>query len=216
MTFKFNSLLAVAALAAGANAAEILVSADIATSTTWTANNTYNLTTQIYVLPGATLTIEPGTVIASTPTANGSGSLAITKGAQIIANGTKTQPIIMTSTADVATWVAGNPQTGTWRAAANEWGNLTIMGDAYISENATAGNTATPSASNYAVMEGLTAAFPGDPRVNYGGGNDDDDSGSIKYFSIRYGGRVVGLANELTVSPSAASAATRRSTTSRS
>ncbi|MEY2806307.1 MAG: hypothetical protein RIR65_724 [Planctomycetota bacterium] len=197
MTFKFNSLLAVAALAAGANAAEILVSADIATSTTWTANNTYNLTAQIYVLPGATLTIEPGTVIASTPTANGSGSLAITKGAQIIANGTKTRPIIMTSTADVATWVNGNQQTGTWRAAANEWGNLTIMGDAYISENATAGNTATPSASNYAVMEGLTAAFPGDTRVNYGGGNDDDDSGSIKYFSIRYGGRVIGLANEL-------------------
>ena len=197
MTFKFKSLLAVAALAASANAAEILVSADIATSTTWTANNTYNLTTQVYVLPGATLTIEPGTVIASTPSANGSGSLAITKGAQIIANGTKTQPIIMTSTADVATWVNGNQQTGTWRAAANEWGNLTIMGDAYISENATAGNTATPSASNYALMEGLTAAFPGDTRVNYGGGNDDDDSGSIKYFSIRYGGRVVGLANEL-------------------
>jgi len=43
MTFKFKSLLAVAALAGGANAAEILVSADIATSTTWTANNTYNL-----------------------------------------------------------------------------------------------------------------------------------------------------------------------------
>ena len=208
MTFKFKSLLAVAALAASANAAEILVSADIATSTTWTANNTYNLTTQVYVLPGATLTIEPGTVIASTPSANGSGSLAITKGAQIIANGTKTQPIIMTSTADVATWVNGNQQTGTWRAAANEWGNLTIMGDAYISENNTVGNTATPSASNYALMEGLTAAFPGDTRVNYGGGNDDDDSGSIKYFSIRYGGRVV--------APWAASAATRRSTTSRS
>ena len=48
------------------------------------------------------------------------------------------------------------------RAAANEWGNLTIMGDAYISENAIAANTATPNASNYANMEGLTAASPTD------------------------------------------------------
>ncbi|MFM8818730.1 MAG: hypothetical protein ACKOHI_12820, partial [Phycisphaerales bacterium] len=58
--------LAAAAVAGTAGAAEILVTADIATSTTWTKNNTYNLQTQIYVLPGATLTIEPGTVIAST------------------------------------------------------------------------------------------------------------------------------------------------------
>ena len=46
-------------------AANIDVTEDIATSTTWTADNTYNLTKQIYVLPGATLTIEAGTVIAS-------------------------------------------------------------------------------------------------------------------------------------------------------
>ena len=49
------------------------VNADIATSTTWTANNIYNLASQIYVLPGATLTIEPGTVIASTTTPRSSG-----------------------------------------------------------------------------------------------------------------------------------------------
>jgi len=48
-----------------AQAGEILVTNDIAVSTTWTANNTYNLQDQIYVLPGATLTIEAGTVIAS-------------------------------------------------------------------------------------------------------------------------------------------------------
>ena len=196
-TSNFKSLLAVAALAASANAAEIIVSGDIAVSTTWTANNTYNLSAQIYVLPGATLTIEPGTVIATTPSANGSGSLAVCKGAQIIANGTRTQPIIFTSTADAATWTNGDPKTGTWRAAANEWGNLTIMGDAYISENAIATNTAAPNASNYANMEGLTAASPTDTRVRYGGGNDDDDSGSLKYVSLRYGGRVVGLTNEL-------------------
>jgi hypothetical protein len=183
-------------LAGAANAAEILVTSNIATSTTWTANNTYNLQQQIYVLPGATLTIEPGTIIAS-DTGIG-GSIAVCRGAQIIADGTQSAPIIFTSKADVATWSSGNPQTGTWRAAANEWGNLTIMGSAYISENLPAtGNTPAPSPSNFAFMEGLVEAFPGDTNVRYGGGNDDDDSGSLRYVSFRYGGKVIGLNNEL-------------------
>jgi hypothetical protein len=182
-------------LANAAHAAEIFVTSDIATSTTWTANNRYNLQTQIYVLPGATLTIEPGTVIAST--AGIGGSLAVTRGAQIFVNGTRANPVIFTSTDDVATWVGGNPKTGTWREAVNEWGNLTICGRAYISENIIAGNTAAPNPNNYAVMEGLTEAFPGDTRVRYGGGDDLDDSGSITYASFRYGGKVVALNNEL-------------------
>ena len=61
------------AIAGSANAAVILVgnpnngvqAADLITlDTTWTANNTYTLQDQIYVQPGATLTIEAGTVIA--------------------------------------------------------------------------------------------------------------------------------------------------------
>jgi hypothetical protein len=46
-------------------------------------------------------------------------------------------------------------------------------------------------------MEGLVAAFPGDSRALYGGNDDDDDSGSIHYLSVRYGGKVIGLGNEL-------------------
>lgn len=188
-----------AALASSANAqttqSEVFVTSDISTSTTWTANNTYNLQKQIYVLPGATLTIEPGTIIAST-TGLG-GSLAVTKGAQINVQGTKDNPVIMTSKDDVATWIGGNPETATWRETANEWGNLTVMGAGYISEDATTGNVPTPSASNVAAMEGLVAGFAGDTKVLYGGGNDDDDSGSINYLSIRYGGKVIGLNNEL-------------------
>ena len=187
-----TSLVSLGLVGAG-SAAEVLVSTNIATSTTWTNSNSYNLQGQIFVLPGATLTIEPGTLIAS----DLGGSLAVSKGAQIFVNGTKSAPVIMTSKADVATWTGGDPQTGVWRETANEWGNLTIMGDAYISEDATPGNIATPSASNFAAMEGLTEAFPGDPNVLYGGGNDDDDSGSITYLSLRYGGKVVSLANEL-------------------
>lgn len=173
------------AIAGAANAAEVLVSSNISASTTWTADNTYNLQNQVYVLPGATLTIEPGTLIKST--ANLGGSLAVCKGAKIYAEGTATSPIIFTSTNDNMT---------SWREGANEWGNLTIMGDAYISASDQTGNTAT-FGNNQAPMEGLTADFAGDTKVLYGGTNDNDDSGIIAYVSIRYGGKVVSLAKEL-------------------
>ncbi|MCC6781354.1 MAG: hypothetical protein IT457_00815 [Planctomycetes bacterium] len=186
-------------LAGAAQAQFVDVTTNIATSTTWSpANGIYRLTGQIYVLPGATLTIQAGTIIASNTTPGlGGGSLAVTKGAQIFVQGTDQQPVVMTSSSDRATWVGGNPKTGTWRAAANEWGNLTIMGAGYISENAVAGNTAVPNAANVAPMEGLVASGPGDTKVLYGGGNDNDDSGSISYLSIRYGGKVLGVGNEL-------------------
>jgi hypothetical protein len=179
---------------AEAGAAEVFVTADITTSTTWTANNTYNLQDQIYVRNGATLTIQAGTLIASDT--NIGGSLAVCRGSQIFVMGTKSNPVIMTSKADVATWTGGNPRTGTWREEHTEWGNLTIMGRALISENATAipGNVATCDPDNVADMEGLDQGASTD---RYGGGDDDDDSGTIKYLSLRYGGKVSGLADEL-------------------
>jgi len=129
-------------MAGTASAATVKVSDNISTSTTWTADNVYKLTKQIYVLPGATLTIEAGTVVASDP--DDLGSLAVTRGAKIYVNGTKDNPVIMTSTDDVATWTSdsshpsgGNPKTGTWRVSANEWGNLTIMGKGLISASHT-------------------------------------------------------------------------------
>lgn len=179
-----------------ANSAEILITADIATSTTWTKNNTYNLQGQRYVLPGATLTIQAGTIIAS----DVGGSLAVTRDAKIECVGTKLDPVIFTSKQDVATWTAGNPKTGTWRAAANEWGNVTVMGNAYIGkygQGAVTTNVPSPNSGNYANMEGLTASGSGDTRTFYGGGNDLDNSGRFEYVSLRYGGKVVGLGNEL-------------------
>ena len=167
-------------LTSGALAAEVLVSGTIATSTTWTKNNTYNLQGQVFVLPGATLTIQPGTVIAS----DAGGALAITRGARINAVGTQQEPIIFTSKQDVATWTGGNPKTGTWRPVCNEWGNLTIMGRAYISENAVAANTPAPNANNVAAMEGLVGQSASDPNVLYGGGDDLDSSGTLAFCSF--------------------------------
>ena len=172
--------------------AQVIVSTNIATSTTWTANNVYALQGDIYVLPGATLTIQAGTVIASL----NDSTLAVCRGAQIVANGTATSPIIFTSDNDRATWTSGNPETGTYRQSANnEWGNVTIMGSAYISENQVGTNTPTPNASNYGDMEGLN---PANTALNdYGGGNDNDDSGSFSYVSLRYGGRTAAPGVEL-------------------
>jgi hypothetical protein len=178
----------------------VQVTADITVDTTWVNTNTYDLRKQIFVTNGATLTIQPGTVIATTTAAvgdpdplAGSGGLAVTRGSNILAVGTATQPIIFTSKNDVATWTNGNPMTGTWREAANEWGNLTIMGQAFIS-TCFGAFSVNPSPTNVAQMEGLVA---GGPDVLYGGGNDNDDSGTLEYVSLRYGGRVIGLGNEL-------------------
>ena len=186
-----------------ASAANVTITNDITTSTTWTSNNVYNLgNAQRYVKTGATLTIDAGTLIQTTAATgtNGSGSLAVCRGAKIYVNGTKDRPVIMTSTSDNLT---------SWHVGANEWGNLTIMGKALISASHYKGspisilgvaNTKTPTGLNVNAMEGLTAASTNAADVQlvlFGGNDDNDDSGSIHYLSLRYGGKVVGLANEL-------------------
>ena len=196
-----NTLALTAAISASmigsvAGAAEVLVSADITVSTTWTKNNTYNLQGARYLTNGATLTVEAGTIIAS----DTGGSLAVTRGARLNCVGNAQEPIIFTSKVDYNTWTPTNPR-GQWRATANEWGNLTICGNAYIGkygQGAVATNTAAPNAGNYANMEGLVGSgTPGDTRTFYGGGNDNDSSGALRFVSLRYGGKVVGLGNEL-------------------
>ena len=194
-TIALMGMAAAIAGTGGALAATVTVSTDITTSTTWSASNEYDMTQQIYVKPGATLTIQAGTLCKS----NGNGSLAVCKGAKIYVNGTAAHPVIMTSTADTMT---------AWHLGCNEWGNLTIMGNAlisgshagkvpYIRPGTSTPNTKLPDGTNVRQMEGLTAANAGDPNVMYGGNDDNDNSGAIHYLSIRYGGKVLGLANEL-------------------
>src|SRR6476620_11861466 len=67
----------------------------ITTNTTLLKKNTYLLQDTVYVTNNAVLTIEPGTVIKGDSETN--GALVITKGAQIIANGSETDPIVFTS-----------------------------------------------------------------------------------------------------------------------
>lgn len=182
---KFT-LIAMIGLIVGnaAVAADVDVTENITTSQLWTADNVYHLKAVIYVEPGASLTIQPGTLIRG----NTASTLVVANGAQIFAMGTKNRPIIMTSEED---------DLVTWRPSCEEWGNLTIMGNALISATLDGNGIGAPNGLDTAQMEGLEARFPGDTLPLYGGGDDDDDSGVISYVSLRYGGNVLSIANEL-------------------
>ncbi len=173
-----------------ASAADISVTNNITASTTWTSNNVYFLENIIYVEPGATLTIQAGTTVrgvddADTVGTDNPGTLAICRGAKIMANGTKANPITFTSVDD---------DNATAVAESGRWGNLTILGSGLISATLD-GGPGYPNGTDTAQMEGLTAVAGG--LGNYGGANDDDDSGSLSYVSLRYGGFMLSTAVEL-------------------
>jgi hypothetical protein len=68
---------------------------------TWTANNTYHLNGFVFVEDGATLTIEPGTVIKGrTGQGADASALIIARGGRIFAEGTPSEPIVFTSILD--------------------------------------------------------------------------------------------------------------------
>ncbi|MHB1156160.1 MAG: autotransporter outer membrane beta-barrel domain-containing protein [Phycisphaerales bacterium] len=183
-------------------------SGNITTSATWTADKVYQLSSQIYVTNGATLTIEAGTQIRSTA----GGSLAIARGSKIIAIGTANNPIVFTSDKDVNSATQHFGGDGSGNPGVGEWGNLTLMGKALIGEEWNAKgdtidtyrdgvaapiitNSTYPTGVNLATMEGLTAAFVGDGRVLFGGADDNDDSGTLAYVSLRYGGKITVVPN---------------------
>jgi hypothetical protein len=189
-------------LAAGAaHAAVIIVSADIAVSETWTADNEYVLDFPIYVTSGATLTIEPGTVVrgqASDPGLNNPGALIITRGSKIHAAGTATDPIVFTDMIDDNVGSTyGLLATPPYDSLANslsltgQWGGLILLGRSYVANNTLAG----PDATREFQIEGLTAV--GGLGLYGNGGNDDDDSGLLNYISIRYGGFNLSANNEI-------------------
>jgi hypothetical protein len=199
-SLKYMALAATVAVGAGLGTAQaqtipapcggkstVVVNSRITASTTWTSGNEYILTNITYVTSGATLTIEPGTVIrglsdASTPGPDNPGALVITRGSKIIANGTKANPIVFTDEADnnVPGCTASAPYDAYQQLTA-QWGGLIVLGRTYIAVNTAAG----PNPLRENQIEGVTAE--GSLGL-YGGNIDDDDSGSLSYISIRYGG----------------------------
>ncbi|MBM3930407.1 MAG: T9SS C-terminal target domain-containing protein, partial [Sphingomonadales bacterium] len=94
----------------------IQVTADITTNTTWTRNNIYVLNGYRYIKDGATLTIEPGTIIKGDKASK--ATLIVSKTGKIFANGTATEPIVFTSNQP-----AGQRTYG-------DWGGIVMLGNA--------------------------------------------------------------------------------------
>lgn len=148
-------------------------------TTTWNKDKTWILDGFVFVNDGQTLTIEPGTVIKGRAgTGSNASALIVAQGGRIIANGTALEPIIFTAETDDVE-VANDIPHGT----RGLWGGLIILGKASL--NSTPGISA---------IEGIPIT---EPRGAYGGTDDTDDSGSLKYISVRYGGSDIGSGNEI-------------------
>lgn len=163
----------------------VAVTGAITSDTTWSNDNIYVLNQKVVVDNGATLTIEPGTIIKGTP---GTGSLAsaliIARDANIIAAGTPSQPIIFTSTSDNITCgeTAGTNLDENDRGL---WGGLLILGNA-------------PCSFSGDIPEAQIEGIPADDTFGlYGGTDEEDNSGVLQYVSIRYGGALIGEGNEI-------------------
>jgi len=171
----------------------VVVRTNITENTTWTADRVWQLSGRITVTNGATLTIQPGTIIKSE---NGSGVnaslLLIARGAKLIAEGTENAPIIFTSIADKITpedikvGVFSSPNLDNTKSGL--WGGVIILGKAPIS--------ASNNNGNYSVVqiEGIPTS---DQNGLYGGNETNDNSGILRHILIRYGGTNIGSGNEV-------------------
>ena len=126
------------------------------------SRNTYTLTGPVVMAPGTKLTIPKGMTIKAN---NGASVyIAISQGAQIDAQGTASEPIVLTSNAD--------------SPAAGDWGGLIILGRAPI--NSTSGGaTSTSEIGNLPYGGNDASDYSGVikyVRIEYSGGAADSSS----------------------------------------
>ena len=133
------------------------VSADITTNTTW--SGVVKLMNKVYVKNNATLTIAPGTIIRGDKLTQ--GTLIITRGAKIMADGTASNPIVFTSNEAVGARNEG------------DWGGLVILG---LAKNNQPGGVA--------FIEGIVPTTDS----QFGGNFDNDNSGTLKYVRVEFAG----------------------------
>ena len=147
------------------------ITGTITGSVTLSSSKIYGLKGIVFVAEGGVLRIEPGTIILGEVGAT--SAICVNRGGKIYANGTAEKPIIMTSGA-----IPGQRDRG-------DWGGLLIMGRAKT-------NTVE------APIEGGIADGP-DKKVNawYGGNDDEDSSGVLRYVRIEFAGIAISPDNEL-------------------
>ncbi|MBD1398036.1 T9SS C-terminal target domain-containing protein [Pontibacter sp. JH31] len=119
------------------------------------ADQKYLLKGFVYVKAGATLTIEPGTIIKGDKATK--GTLIIERGGKIMANGTAQKPIVFTSSQPAGSRAAG------------DWGGIIILGKAPVNLGTAAkieGGVdrefgGTDAADNSGVLKYVRIEFPG-------------------------------------------------------
>lgn len=137
--------------------------------TVWTTGSVIKVSGLCYVATGKTLTIQPGVIVRGDD-AVANSSLVAVRGGKINAIGTACNPIIFTSNKAVGSRAKG------------DWGGIILLGSAKT-------NTGTNQQ-----IEGTAA---GDSRNFFGGVNDADNSGTLKYVRIEYPGFVFAPNNEI-------------------
>ena len=166
---------------------EILVQVtddSISGTTTWTADHTYVLNGLVFVEAGETLIIEPGTVVKGQPGQGAeSSALVVARGGKIFAEGTADQPIIFTALDDD---VDDPEDFGTNDRGL--WGGLIVLGRSTLN---------SPAASGTPITDNIEGIDINEPRGIFGGNDEADDSGVIRYVSIRHGGTLIGADNEI-------------------
>lgn len=143
------------------------ITANITANTTLTADKDWLLKGIIQVKSGATLTIEPCTVVRGDKATL--ATLVIEPGAKIMAEGEADKPIVFTSLAEPGDRAAG------------DWGGLILLGRAPINQM---GGTAN--------VEGITGE-----GTSYGGNDPNDNSGVLKYVRIEFSGVLLSPDNEV-------------------
>lgn len=138
-------------------------------SQTWTADSNHVVRGQLRVVSGVTLTIKPGVVVFEERATL--GTLRIERGGKIIADGKRDSVIIITT--DDA---PGSMHTG-------GCGGLVMNGRAKV-------NNVNSCAGDSAASEGGAIGF-------YGGNDDHDNSGILRYVRIEYSGKEITPNNEL-------------------
>ncbi len=164
----------------------VIVSGDVG-GQTWTPDTLYVMVGHCVVYDGGVLTIEPGTIIWGTnpfstwdPAEDYPGALIIAQGGQIDAQGTREQPIVFT--------VEGDDPCDPYDIAYGSrqlWGGIIICGRADINTTLPTGNIeGIPVENGYGV-------YGAEPPIN------DDNSGTLRYVSVRHGGFEIGEGNEI-------------------
>jgi hypothetical protein len=153
----------------------VTLKGDIAANQTLSADKKYLLSGFVYVKSGVTLTIEPGTVILGDKASR--GTLVVTRGGKINATGTAAKPIIFTSSQAVNARREG------------DWGGIIMLGKAKV--NAAGGEAK--------IEGGLVVPNGGTEKeyIYYGGTDDTDNSGVLKYVRIEFAGIAYSPDNEI-------------------